>query len=154
MDIKIPVEPTTIMPDGRTFEAWVNEIVMLRGDAQRVKERQKELDGCMAAIHIANIEVTKNPNDGDIIIRVRAIDQIKAYRPEDAILAGEVSREPSRKRLQDIDLRTTPVNFEPLPTSANCEHRWFGVHEPKRKKGTKYTEWCELCSTQRVRTAQ
>jgi hypothetical protein len=86
------MDPETIMPDGRPLHAWNSELAMLRADARYVQQDLNELKQLMAAMHVANVEVTKNASDGDVVIRVRAIDQIKAYRPEDAILAGEISR--------------------------------------------------------------
>lgn len=78
----LEVTDNTIMPDGRPFFAWGNELSMLRKQRPEISARNRELNHLMQLLQIAHIEQQKDWATGDLIIRLRMVDAIKANDPK------------------------------------------------------------------------
>lgn len=75
----------TIMPDGRPFFAWENEIAMLQRREPNLKKRKKELSDLMKILKVVEIEIHEERKTGDILIRFKRNDVLKKdfkYYPE------------------------------------------------------------------------
>ena len=81
-NINSEIEDMTIMPDGRPFFAWRNELEMLRNQASSLETRQKETYHMMQLLKIASIEQQQEPWTGDILVRFRMIDSIMDLSPD------------------------------------------------------------------------
>lgn len=73
----------TIMPDGRPFFAWRNELEMLRSEVQALKPAQDRVSDQMRLLNIARIESIQEPWSGDLVIRFRMIDRVNSLSKDD-----------------------------------------------------------------------
>jgi len=89
---KSEINDETIMPDGRPFFAWKNELEMLRAEGRGVEQAKREFAWKMTALGVYEIALRDEPQTGDILIRVRRVDAILRNNPLEAIEKGEVTK--------------------------------------------------------------
>lgn len=86
------ITPETIMPDGRPFFAWQNELSMCRNDYQKNKQDRAEIENLMTILRVVEIEEQKQPHDGDYLFRIRRSSILDANSAGQALAAAEVER--------------------------------------------------------------
>ncbi|MFA5208570.1 MAG: hypothetical protein WC428_08060 [Candidatus Paceibacterota bacterium] len=82
------------MTDSVDKPIWAlrNELDMLRMDAERVGQRQKELDALMKILHVVEIVQGQNFDRRDLIITVKFSDMVRCSSVDDALLEAEIRR--------------------------------------------------------------
>ena len=82
------------MTDSVDKPIWAlrNELDMLRMDAERVGQRQKELDALMKILHVVEIVQGQNFDRRDLIITVKFTDMVRCSSVDDALLEAEIRR--------------------------------------------------------------
>lgn len=67
----------SVMPDGRPYFAWVNEIEMLRNENEEAKNSLEFSRSMMRLCGIVRAEWEREAITGDLVIRVSMSDAIK-----------------------------------------------------------------------------
>ncbi len=82
----IIITDETIMPDGRPFFAWKNELTMLRAGEPRIAKANKRLTDLFKLFRIIEFRWNEIPATGDFNILIRRSDVIMnkdfQYHPE------------------------------------------------------------------------
>ncbi len=80
------ITDNTIMPDGRPFFAWKNEIAMIRGKEISLDEERKRLKELFRIFRVLEMKKEELPESGHIIIKIArsdiALNKDFKYYPE------------------------------------------------------------------------
>ena len=78
--------------DNRPQWAIQNELEMLRRDAVKVEQRQKELDALMKILYVTEIIQEQSFDYRDLIITVKFADMVRCGDMDSALLEAEIKR--------------------------------------------------------------
>lgn len=81
-----------IMPDGRPFFAWNNELSMLRQHEIDLASREVELNHLAKILGVVRIEREQDQKTLDITIKIKCVDMLKRDRDDPPEKYWEVGR--------------------------------------------------------------